>query len=142
MLTGVALGAMAVTLVIGLTMLVGMIRSGRRLPGLVYVHLASALVAFGGWTAYAVQDPRPRWLAIGVLVVLLTTAMPAGDQLMLRHWRARAAAAGRPTPTGVGAYAAAAGDVLSFARPTVAFHALLAATGFFSVLLVTLGVAD
>jgi hypothetical protein len=142
MLTGVALGAMTLTLVIGLTMLVAMVRSGRPLPRLVYFHLASAFVALGGWTAYAVQDPRPRWLAICVLLVLLTTVMPAGDQLMLRHWRARATAAGRPTPNGARAYAAAAGDVLSFARPKVAFHALLAATGFFSVLLVTLGVAD
>ena len=142
MLIGVALGAMAVTLGIGLTMFAGMVRSGRRLPGLVYFHLVSAFVAFGGWTAYAVQDPRPRWLALGVLLVLLAAAMPAGDQLMLRHWRARATAAGRPTPTGAGAYAAAAGDVLSFARPKVALHALLAATGFFSVLLVTLGVGD
>ena len=45
-------------------------------------------------------------------------------------------------PTGARAYLAAALDILSFEQPTASVHALLAPVSFFSVLLVTLGVAD
>jgi hypothetical protein len=45
-------------------------------------------------------------------------------------------------PTGVRAYLAAAGEILRFGRPTASVHALVGAVGFFSVLLVTLGVVD
>jgi hypothetical protein len=141
MLTAVALATMTMSVVLGLTMLVGLVRSGRRLPGFVPVHLVLALASLGGWTAYAVQDERPAWLAWVVLLVVVATNT-FGDQLMLQGWRARAGRDGSPVPTGARAYLAAALDTLSFARPTPALHALLAAVGFVCVLLVALGVGD
>jgi hypothetical protein len=141
-LTELALVALALTVVAGLTMLVGLLRSGRRLPRLIVLHLVTVLLPFSGWAAYTATDDRPRWLAAVVLLVLITAGMPSGDQLMLRAWRARATRAGHPVPTGVRAYLAAARDIMAFGRPTASMHAILGAVGFFTVLLVTLGVAD
>jgi hypothetical protein len=137
-----ALAALTLTVVAGLTMLVRLLRSGRRLPRLIWLHLVTVLVPFCGWAAYTATDARPRWLAAVVLLVLITAGMPSGDQLMLRAWRARATRDGRPVPTGGWAYLAAARDIMAFGRPTASLHAILGAVGFFSVLLVTLGVAD
>ena len=142
MLTELALVALALTVVAGLTMLVRLLRSGRRPPRLIWLHLVTVLVPFCGWAAYTATDDRPRWLAAVVLLVLITVGMPSGDQLMLRAWRARVTRDHGLVPMGVRAYLAAARDVLAFGRPTASLHAILGAVGFFSVLLVTLGVAD
>jgi hypothetical protein len=141
-LTELALVAFTLTVVAGLTMLVRLLRSGRRLPRLIWLHLVTVLLPFCGWAAYAATDDRPRWLAAVVLLVLMTIGMPSGDQLMLRAWRARATRDGRLVHTGLRAYLAAARDIIAFGRPTASLHAILGAVGFFSVLLVTLGVAD
>jgi hypothetical protein len=141
-LTELALVAFTLTVVAGLTMLVRLVRSGRRLPRLIWLHLVTVLLPFCGWAAYAATDDRPRWLAAVVLLVLMTIGMPSGDQLMLRAWRARATRDGRLVHTGLRAYLAAARDIIAFGRPTASLHAILGAVGFFSVLLVTLGVAD
>ena len=141
MLTELALAALFFTVLAGLIMFAGLFRA-RRLPRLIWFHAATVLVPFCGWAAYTLGDGRPRWLALAVLLVLVVAGMPSGDQLMLRAWRARAARAGRPVPTGVRAYLAAAGDILRFGRPVASLHALLGAVGFFSVLLVAFGVGD
>lgn len=142
MLTEVALVALTVTVLAGLTMLVGLLRSGRRLPRIIWLHMVTVLLPFCGWAAYTASDHRPEWLAVVVLLVLVTAGMPSGDQLMLQAYRARIARDRRPVPRGVRAYLAAARDILAFGRPSASVHALVGAVGFFSVLLVTLGVAD
>jgi hypothetical protein len=139
MLTAVAFAAMILSVVVGLVMLAGLMRSGRRLPGFVPVHLGLALASLSGWTAYALQEDRPTWLAWTVFLLVFATNT-FGDQLMLQAWRAGAGRDGSPVPTGARAYLAAAVDLLSFKRPVPAIHALLAPVSFFSVLLVTLGV--
>ena len=89
MLTEVALVALTITVLAGLTMLVGLLRSGRRLPRIIWLHLVTVLLPFCGWAAYTATDHRPQWLAVAVLLVLVTAGMPSGDQLMLQAWRAR-----------------------------------------------------
>ncbi|GAB3246397.1 hypothetical protein [Nocardioides dilutus] len=140
MLARVALAALVVTVALGLTMLTGLVRSGRPLPRLVLFHLVAAVSTLAAWTAYVVGDDR-AWLAWAVFA-LLVVVNTLGDTLMVQGWRARAVRAGVTVPTGARAYLAAARDVLSFARPTAAVHALLAPVAFFSVLLVALGVGD
>jgi hypothetical protein len=140
-LTELALAALSLTILAGLTMFAGLFRA-RRLPRLIWFHAVTVLVPFCGWVAYTLGGGRPRWLALAVLLVLVAAGMPSGDQLMLRAWRARTARAGGPVPTGVRAYLAAAGDTLGFGRPVASLHAILGAVGFFSVLLIALGVVD
>jgi hypothetical protein len=140
-LAEVALAALTATVVAGVVMFTGLWRSrrSRRLPRLVWLHAAAVLLPFAGWAAYTASDARPGWLAVGALAVLLAVGMPSGDLLMLRAWRGRATREGRPVPGGWRAYVGAAADVLRFRRPVAAVHALAGAAGFFSVLLVTLG---
>lgn len=141
MLSGVALGALTLTVVIGLTMLVALVRSGRRLPSIVWVHLGFALTTLSGWTVYVLQDDPP--VLLGWLVfALVLGANTFGDQLMLHAHRARLVKLGRPVPTGARLYFSAARDVLSFERPVVAVHALLAPVVFVCVPLALLGVGD
>lgn len=140
MLTEVALVALTVTVAAGLTMFVRMLRS-RRMPRLIWLHAPTVLLPYAGWLAYTVSDDRPRWLGVSVLLVLVTAGMPSGDQLMLKGWRGRVTRDGRSAPTGMRAYAAAAWEIIRFRRPVASVHALAGAVGFFSVLLVTLGVA-
>ena len=140
MLTGVALAALALTVAFGLVLLVALVRSGRTLPRIVLVHLATGVTVLVGWTAYAVREDRPTWLVWSVFVLLIANNT-LGDTMMVRGWRARARRAGRSVPTGARAYLAAVRELLT-TRPTAAVHAVLAGVGFFSVLLVALGVAD
>jgi hypothetical protein len=130
---------MVLTVALGLVMLAGLLRAGRSLPARVWVHLALAVLSLAGWTAYVAREDPPGWHAWLVFAVVVG-ANTLGDQLMLQGWRARAARLGGPVPTGARAYLSAARDTLSFARPTAALHALLAAATFFTVLLVALGV--
>ena len=140
MLAVVALVAMVLSVLIGLSLLTGLLRGRRPLPLTVLVHLVVAAIALAAWTTYVVGDDR-AWLAWAVFALLLLINT-LGDQLMLQGWRARAVREGRTVPTGTRLYLAAARDTLSFARPTAAVHALLAPVSFFGVLLVALGVGD
>jgi hypothetical protein len=139
-LAQVALVALVAMLVLGLTLLTGLLCSRRRLEPVVLMHLVTALVSVASWTAYVASD-EPRWLAWAVLLLLMLTNT-FGDTMMVRGWRARAVRGGRPARTGAGAYVAAAVELLSFSRPIAALHGVLAGVSFFSVLLVALGVGD
>jgi hypothetical protein len=138
-LVQVALVALLAMVVLGLTMLTGLLRSRRPLPRMVLVHLLTAAASVAGWLAYVGGEDR-AWLAWAVFV-LLVVVNTLGDQLMVRSWRARAVRQGVPVPDGaVRTYLTAALDALSFTRPTATLHAVLAPVAFFSVLLVALGI--
>jgi hypothetical protein len=139
-LAQVALAALTLTVVLGLTMLAALLRSGRRLGPVVLMHLTTALVTLAAWVAYVASD-GPRWLAWAV-VLLQMLNNTFGDTMMVRGWRARAVRAGRSVTAGPRAYVAAAVDLLSFSRPTAALHGILAGVSFFTVLPIALGIGD
>lgn len=110
-------------------------------PLIVFFHLASASVGLVLWIVYLVAD-RPVALAWAALALLMLIN-GLGDTIMTRGWIARHRH-DREERRGSGAlvYVRAAGETLNGRRPAPMAHALLAATTFFLVLLVALGVGS
>jgi hypothetical protein len=109
-------------------------------PRIIFFHLASASLGLAVWIAYLAAD-RPdtlAWAALGLLLVI----NGLGDTIMTRGWHARHRHDQGQPGSGAVVYLRAAGETLNGRRPATTAHALLAATTFFLVLLVALGVGS
>ncbi|WP_156096762.1 hypothetical protein [Amycolatopsis jejuensis] len=127
-----ALAAWIAGAALGLTMLVGWLRSGSQPPPpLLYVHLTSAVAGLVLWIVYLASD-RPvalAWVAFGLLFVI----NGLGDTLTMRLYRQRSGTAGPLRDIGRAGLA-------QLHRPKPFVHAFLAPVTFVSVLLAALGV--
>ncbi len=93
--------------------------------GKVTTHVALQVASIGVWTAFVISDALPlAWIAFA----LITAGQVFGDLLMFASYRAR-----HPGATESG-YRAVSGDVLRFARPVAALHAVIGAVAWFGML--------
>lgn len=109
-------------------------------PRIVFFHLASASLGLAVWIAYLAADRQAAlaWAALAMLMVI----NGLGDTIMTRGWHARHRHDQEHGGSGAVVYLRAAGETLNGRRPAPMAHALLAATTFFLVLLVALGVGS
>lgn len=88
-------------------------------------HIALQLTSIGLWIAFIATSST--WLAWSAFVVI-TVGQVFGDLLMFASYRAR------HRVTGSVRYRSVARDVLGFARPVPALHALVGALAYFTML--------
>lgn len=123
----VALILLLVTAAFGLSSLLAWSRhraAGFPIAKIVW-HIVFQALGIGVWGVFAVTGAVPfAWFAF----VILTAGQVFGDLLMFASYRAR-----HPDRT-ERRYFAIGGEVLSFARPAAALHALIGAIAWFGML--------
>lgn len=126
-LATIDLGLLVVTAALGFISLTRWLRhrnAGFPTPK-VATHVALQVVSIGLWIAF---------ISTGLLTlawttfVVITVGQVFGDLLMFASYRARHPEVAKP------GYQAVSGDVLGFARPVAAFHALVGALAWFGML--------
>lgn len=82
----IALAGWVLNIVVGLTILAGVLRARRHVPPLAYYHLTTAFVGLGVWIAFmAAGSALLAWVGFGIL----TLHNVFGDTLMVKGWRKR-----------------------------------------------------
>ncbi len=126
-LASVVLGVLLLTVALGAVNLLRWVR-GRRssVPtAKVATHIALVLAATAGWIAF--MATRAGWLA-WIAFAAITLGQVFGDLLMFASYRARSGETGK-----VGYFAVAA-ELFRSRRPVAALHAIVAAVGYFTML--------
>lgn len=119
----IALVGWVLNIVVGLTILTGVLRARRHVPRLAYYHLTTALVGVGVWIAFmAAGSAVLAWIGFGIL----TVHNGFGDTLMVKGWRRR-----NPDAPGIAYFQAAKAAAK---KPLLLAHGFLAPVAWFPAL--------